>query len=334
MAKEIESEDILTQNIDMVYGSDSDDSPVVKIGETEFTTLADAVASVPTDNTKNVIVFWRNASGDGVIVNEGQNIVFDLNGHTYDIVGTVGSTGTKTCGFQLLKGSTVEIKNGTLVSATAKILLQNYCDLTLNNVTLDESGYSQCRYVVSNNFGSFTTEGETVIKAAEGKVAFDVYYGMKDIYDEGVSVNIGKGTSLSGKVEYGAAPRIETTDWVEKAVLDISESVDLSEVSIEITTEGVEPNIAVVTDKGYAQARQYQTTVTIDTGTLPQIDSASYKNKSRFIMNGDIRKDGKSVVAEKMVNDAHSFQTNRSVSNSFPSNASDYYKSLDFKVNE
>ena len=49
---------------------------------------------------------------------------------TFD--GTVGSSGTETNGFQLLKGSTVAFKNGTINAGKAKIVIQNYADLTLD----------------------------------------------------------------------------------------------------------------------------------------------------------------------------------------------------------
>ena len=49
-----------------------------------------------------------------------------MNGHTYTVSKpTVGSSGTETNGLQLLKGSTVTFKNGTLNSVTGADSLPN-----------------------------------------------------------------------------------------------------------------------------------------------------------------------------------------------------------------
>lgn len=100
---------------------------VAQIGESKFDTLAEAVAAVPTNNTETTITLLKDATGSGVKVYADQNIVFDLNGHTYTVSNpTVGSPGTETNGFQLLKGSKVTFKNGALESAQAK----SYCRTT------------------------------------------------------------------------------------------------------------------------------------------------------------------------------------------------------------
>ena len=105
-------------------------------------------------------------------------------------------------------------------------MIQNYCDLTLENVTLDTSANSNISYVISNNFGSLTAKGNTVIKAADGKVAFDLWYGMNSegLYDDGVSVTFGTDFtgSVTGKIEYGAHSRVTSKDWMNKAKLTIA----------------------------------------------------------------------------------------------------------------
>ena len=54
------------------------------------------------------------------------NITIDLNEKTYTITRDyVGSNTTNTNGFQLLRGSTVKIKNGSITSTTSKIFVQN-----------------------------------------------------------------------------------------------------------------------------------------------------------------------------------------------------------------
>ena len=126
---------------------------VAKIGDTTYASLQDAVKAVPTSGTKpTTITLLRDAAGNGVVVENGQCITFDLADHTYDIDGTtVGSSGTETNGFQLQKGSAVTFKNGTITSNKAKILIQNYCNLTLENVVLD------ARHSATATWASWTT---------------------------------------------------------------------------------------------------------------------------------------------------------------------------------
>lgn len=192
------------------------------IGNVGYNTLAEAVAAVPADGTQVTITMLRDAQGGGVVVKEGQSIVFDFGGHTYNINGTlVGSAGTETNGMQLLKGSAVTLKNGTLTSDKAKILVQNYCNLTLDGVNLDGTQSSSCGYVLSNNFGNTVVTGKTTITAGTGKVAFNLWYGMSDTYKDGVSITFDKNFTgtVTGKVEYGAQQ--QTDGWEGKTSLSI-----------------------------------------------------------------------------------------------------------------
>lgn len=191
-----------------------------------YLSLAEAVAAVPTDNVQRTIVFLggkgTTVSAPGVKVNARQNIVIDFNMVTFDVTDTVGSSGTETNGFQLLKGATVVMKNGTLTSKTAKILIQQYCVLTVEDMKLDMSACPQVQYVISNNHGTTTITGDTIIVAAPNQVAFDVYYGLSTVYAEGVTVVFDENFtgSVKGKVEYGAGSA-QTDGWTEKANLQI-----------------------------------------------------------------------------------------------------------------
>lgn len=179
---------------------------VCKIGDQEYPSLAEAVAAVPTDDTQTTIILLEDTTGDGVVVETGKNIIFELDGHAYTVnENTVGSSGTKTNGFQLLKGSTVTFQNGTIYAgSSAKILLQNYADLTLKDVTLDARGNTKCEYVSSNNCGTVNITGNTNIYAAEGQAAFDVYYWPSNGYTEGVIVNVDTTGTIDGRIEYGS----------------------------------------------------------------------------------------------------------------------------------
>ena len=195
------------------------------IGNVAYKTLAEAVAAVPADGVQVTITLIGGENnvitGNGVKFNDGQNIEIDFNGKTYNVDKTVGSAGTETNGFQLLKGSVVTLKNGAMTSDTAKILLQNYCNLTLDDMKLDLSDKEQINYVISNNCGETVITGDTQIIAPKGGVAFDVYYGLGPNYYDGVSVTFGEDFTgmVKGTVEYGA--QVVTENWQDKSKLTI-----------------------------------------------------------------------------------------------------------------
>lgn len=177
------------------------DNDAAKIGDKTYETLAGAVASV-TDGTATTITLLRDASGDGIIIASGRNITIDLNNHTYLIDGTtVGSPDTKTNGFQLLKGANVTIKDGKITSTKAKILIQNYCNLTLHNVELDGRNLVGSAYTLSLNCGKIQITGSTSILAKTGGVAFDLYYWPSGSYPEGVQVTVDTTGTISGPIE-------------------------------------------------------------------------------------------------------------------------------------
>ena len=224
------------------------------IGNTAYDTLQSAVDAVPADNTQTTITFV-DGTGDGILTGNGvqvqanQNIVFDYNGNTYDIDGTtVGSAGTETNGFQLLRGATVVMQNGTLTSDKAIILIQKYCDLTLDDMVLD--GTQTNDYVLSNNNATTTITGNTQIIAAENGVAFDVYYWPNNGYGS-VSVVFDENFtgSVAGRVEYtndGTA----VDNWYTYASLEIDGNGTFDiELSVQAVS-GVEASAANINIAG------------------------------------------------------------------------------------
>ena len=206
------------------FSAFAEETAAAKIGETEYVTLEDAVAAVPADGTETTVTLLRNSEGNGIVVKEGQNIVIDFGGFTYTADGNqVGSAGTETLTFQLLKGSEVTLKNGTLTSTKTKMLVQNYADLTLEDIVLDGTKSDVNQYVLSNNFGDTLIKGETKILGDEDTVAFDLWYGMFGVYDEGLSVTFDESFKgeVKGAIEYGAHSRVTADNWQEKAALVI-----------------------------------------------------------------------------------------------------------------
>lgn len=198
----------------------TDNAGVALMNGVVYGSLADAVDAAPTDGTQ-VTITLIDTDGDGIVtgsgvkVVEGKKIVIDFDGLTYDVTNpTVGSPGTETNGFQLLKGSTVKMMNGTLVSDTAKILIQNYCDLAIDDMTLDMSDCGQVQYVISNNSGNTVITGDTTIVAAPNQVAFDIYYWPSNGYTDGVSVTFDKNFigTVTGTVQYGTDSTGATED--------------------------------------------------------------------------------------------------------------------------
>lgn len=197
----------------------ADDGAVAKIGDKGYDSMDAAVAEVLADNTPTTIVLQDDYTGAGVKVNDKQNIIFDLNGYTWTIDGTVGSTGTETNAMQLLEGSTVEIKNGTITSEKAKILIQKYGDLTLKDVVLDGS---HAQYTLSNNCGQTVIGSGAEVIAADNGIAFDLYYWPSGGYTEGVSVTVEEGAKITGDIEYARDNTTTDGDTVEKAKLNIN----------------------------------------------------------------------------------------------------------------
>ena len=174
---------------------------VAKIDGTGYATLQEAVNAA--NNGQTIVLTADVNNGDGIVVASGKNFTLDFAGHTYTITqNVVGSTGTESQCFQLLKDSTITMKNGTIVAdcTGARMIIQNYCNLTLDNMKLDATvGTNNVEYVVSNNCGNVFIKNGTTITAKTTGVAFDVYGGFQNYGD--VSVTLEAGATVNGKVE-------------------------------------------------------------------------------------------------------------------------------------
>lgn len=167
---------------------------VAQIGTTKYSTLQEAFKNVKKGET---IELLKDADGDGIVVPSGSSFTVDFKGFTFDITGElVGSKDTESQGFQLLKDSTITFKNGKITSSKAKMLVQNYCNLTLENMVLTAG--ETCSYVLSNNNGNVVIDNTTITPAA-GQVAFDVYGGFGTYSD--VTVTVTGDSVINGKVE-------------------------------------------------------------------------------------------------------------------------------------
>ena len=175
---------------------------VAKIGDAQYESLEDAFKNVKSGDT---IVLLKNCTGNGVVVPSGSSFTVDFAGYTYTIDGsTVGSSGTETNGFQLLRDSNIVLKNGTITSNKAKILIQNYSNLTLENMTLDGRNLAgSTNYTLSNNYGNIYITGSTSILAAPEAYAFDVYHWPQNGYNS-VHVTVNTTGTIVGKIQYSS----------------------------------------------------------------------------------------------------------------------------------
>ena len=145
-------------------------------GAEQYTSLAEAVEAAANNS---VIKLLKDTEGDGIVIDTSKkNLTIDFNTHSYTVSGsTVGSSGTETNAFQFLTGGSLTLKNGSIIFANQKTLLiglQNYCNLTLENMVIDASQASApCQYAISNNCGTVQFIGNTSIKAYKNQTAFD-----------------------------------------------------------------------------------------------------------------------------------------------------------------
>lgn len=207
----------------------------VRIGDKYFDTLVEAVDAAKDGDTIYLLDDMEGA-GIGIFAADVKDLTIDFGGNTYTCIGpAVGSSNTKSQAFHLEKSDTktpnVTLQNGTLTATAAedsgvKMLIQNYCDLTLTNMNL--IGTTDTQYVLSNNFGNTVIDGNTSITATAGNVAFDVCY-ANGSYKDGVSVTVNTTGTITGDIELGtwnaaggSNPKPDINDYLKNAKLIIN----------------------------------------------------------------------------------------------------------------
>jgi hypothetical protein len=187
------------------------ETSVAKIGDQYYDTL---VAAVQAASSGQTIELLKNASGAGIGTFLGdptdpvKDFTIDFGRHTYTCVGpAVGSTGTQSQAFHLewagngQENAQVTLKNGTVTSDANSgvwMLVQNYCNLTLDGVTLNGANIGAGGYALSNNCGNVTIKDSTII-APQGGYAFD-----SCDYDSytGVTVTVEGDSRIQGAIEH------------------------------------------------------------------------------------------------------------------------------------
>ncbi len=228
------------------------------IGNTHYDTLKEAVESV-TDGTETEIKLLRDVDdGAGIIIGSNKNITIDFCGHYYTVTKDfAGSSGTKNQCFQLLKDSNITLKNGKIASSSAylesennnsrslRMVVQNYSNLTLIDMTLDhsETSYSSNdSYALSNNNGVINITGNTNIIAKQGGVAFDVCWSKSANYSGGAQVTLNTTGTIDGTVEIGVWSNGEDTSDV-KSLLTILDGDLMGNIETDIALTSKDTDI-------------------------------------------------------------------------------------------
>ena len=150
-----------------------------------YATLAEAVQAVVSSESKTgTVTLLKDAAGGGIgLFNDKDainvNLTIDFGGFTYTCDDpAVGSVGTESQGFHLEKDNTVTLKNGTIkVSPDSKntiMLIQNYCDLTLEDLNLYGSDATQ--YMISSNYGDTVLKNVNIDGTNKKLVAIDLMH--------------------------------------------------------------------------------------------------------------------------------------------------------------
>ena len=162
-------------------------------GGSSYASLAEAVeAVIQSDSKTGTVKLLKNAAGSGIGLFNGKgatgvNLTIDFGGNTYTCQDpAVGSTGTESQGFHLEKGNTVTLKNGTIDvdgnSTKTIMLIQNYCDLTLEDLDLHGSAVTQ--YMISSNYGNTTLRNVNITGTHSSLTGIDLMHWLGDDYGD------------------------------------------------------------------------------------------------------------------------------------------------------
>ena len=169
-----------------------------------YSTLKAAVLAA--ENNQTIVLLDDIVDGSGIFVKD-KNIIIDLNNKNYTVSKElVGSNGTVNQAFHFEKGATVTLKNGAIFVSdkNAKFIIQNYADLTLENVVIEQEFENQnnVKYCISNNSGEVNIIGNTAIIASENVTAIECSW-WPSAYADGAQVNINTTGAIEGDIELG-----------------------------------------------------------------------------------------------------------------------------------
>ena len=193
------------------------DEDPIKIGDVGYKTLN---AAVDAAKDGDVIDVNANMNGDGIMIGSGKNITIDFHDHTYVARPNAGSTGTKSQSIHIDSNSSVTMKNGTVkgdaVGSYGRMLMQNYGDLTLDNMVLDGSMFNGQSNVANFNSGNSEIKGDSkIILPKSGSMTVNMG-GEEDWYPHGATLTLDGVT-----VEGGSLKTIGGTTPSASAMLEV-----------------------------------------------------------------------------------------------------------------
>lgn len=143
---------------------------VARIGETEYASLTDAIAAVPTDGTPTTIILIGDeefSTNVGITVSATQNVILDLNGHQLKSTARESTTSylINNCGILTIRDASDIQKNGTGTGALignallpdetaipgyASNTIVNYGHLTVESGFIESKGTGAASYAIDN----------------------------------------------------------------------------------------------------------------------------------------------------------------------------------------
>ena len=208
---------IISEVDDGSVSAEITNTDVASIGDVGYPTLESAVKAASSgatiellkDTSGSGIGLFNTETGNGKIL--AKSLTIDFGGHTYTVcespVGSGSETEYQTQAFHLESNcENFTLKNGTITSQSGSgvmMLVQNYCNLTLDNVILDGSNIGNGQYVLSNNCGVVSITGTTSITAPTDGFAFDACSTNQEVYSAGTQVTVDTTGTITGKVEFG-----------------------------------------------------------------------------------------------------------------------------------
>jgi len=187
-------------------------------GGAKYETLQAAINACEAGTETTIKLLDNVTDGAGFAIPDGvtnKNIIIDFDGKSYNVTkDAVGSGNTKSQAMHFYSGNTLTLKNGTITSAATseenklKMMMQNYCDLTLDGMTIDCSNvnggtypdYSGTTYeywsnksvpVFNFNTGNATIKNTTITFRDGDNMGLCV---------DGGTVALGEGTVVNGPV--------------------------------------------------------------------------------------------------------------------------------------
>lgn len=221
---------------------------VATVDGVAYATIKDAIDNVAEGGT---ITLLANVQDESIFVAKGEkNFTFDLDGHTFTAsYPLAGSTGTQNQALHLEAGNTITIKNGTIKAIDGveklKFIIQNYANLTLEDVTIDAGNLNypdQVCYALSNNCGNVLHTGNTsIINVPEGAIAMDA---CKYSSYEKPTVTMSTTGTINGTIELSGGDLVLGADLnVTKPITGNYEGVSVINLSNHTVTA---PEVAVL----------------------------------------------------------------------------------------